>query len=123
MKDNKKRGIGFEYALNGLKEAFIRERNFRIHLLIALIVVIVSFMLKLTLFEWLFIILAIHIVLMAELINTIAERIIDHIRPEIHPKAKIIKDIGAAIVLMSAIFSIIIGMMIYLPKLLVLLGG
>lgn len=117
MKDHKKHGIGIKYALNGLKEAFNRELNFRIHLIIALLVIIFSFMMKLTIFEWLFIILAIQMVLLAELINTIAERIIDYIKPDIHPKAKIIKDISAAVVLIAAIFSVIIGMLIFIPKL------
>lgn len=118
MKDKKKSIIGFKYAFNGLKEAFNRERNFRIHLLVASIVTAFSFFMKLSLFEWLFIILAIQTVLLAELINTIAERIIDYIKPDIHPNAKIIKDIGAAVVLIAAIFSVIIGLLIFAPKLL-----
>ncbi len=121
MKDHKKHGIGFEFAFNGLKEAFIRERNFRIHLLVSTLVVIMSFILKLSKVEWLFVILAIQMVLFAELVNTIAERIIDHIKPEIHPNAKIIKDIGAAIVLLAAFFSVIIGLAIFLPKIINLL--
>src|SRR5690625_4471863 len=110
--------IGFHYAINGLKEAFIRERNFRIHIFVAIVVMICSFLFNLSAYEWLFILFAIQTVFLAELTNTIAERIIDHIKPEIHPKAKIIKDIGAAIVLIAAIFATITGIIIFLPKLL-----
>ena len=121
MKENKKHGIGLQYALNGIKEAFNRERNFRIHLVVAAIVIIASFILRLSATEWMFILLAIYIVLVAELMNSIAERIIDHIKPEIHMNAKIIKDIGAAIVLIAVIFSVIIGLIVFLPKLTILL--
>lgn len=123
MKDDKKRGIGLHFAINGLKEAFIRERNFRIHLTVAILVIVTSIALRLSAFEWLFILLAIQTVLITELINSIAERIIDHIRPEIHPNAKIIKDISAAVVLIAAIFSVIIGIIIFLPKLINIVGG
>ncbi|MEI3611681.1 diacylglycerol kinase family protein [Pseudogracilibacillus sp. SO30301A] len=116
MEGNGKRGIGLEYALNGLKEAFIRERNFRIHLFIATIVIITGFYFRLKWFEWIFIIIMIQTVLITELINSLIERIIDYIKPELHPKAKIIKDISAGAVLVAAITSIIVGLIIFIPK-------
>lgn len=115
MKD-KKKGIGLEYAINGLKEAFVRERNFRIHLTVALLVICFSFIFGLSTIEWMIILMMIHIVLIAELINSLFERIIDYIKPEFHPQAKIIKDVSAAIVLIAAITSIIIGFIIFIPK-------
>lgn len=118
MKGNKKkRGIGLKYALNGLKEAYIRERNFRIHLFVAVIVIFVSFYFRLTAFEWIFIIIAIQMVLISELVNSLMERIIDYLKPDYHIQAKIIKDIAAAVVLISAITSVIIGVIIFVPKL------
>ncbi len=116
MEGNGKRGIGLEFALNGLKEAFIRERNFRIHLFIATIVIIIGFYFRLEWIEWIFIIIMIQTVLITELINSLMERIIDYIKPELHPKAKIIKDISAAAVLVAAITSIIVGLIIFIPK-------
>ena len=116
MKDNRKKGIGFEFAFNGLKEAFIRERNFRIHLTVAFLVVCFSVFYGLTAIEWMIILIMIHIVLISELINSLFERIIDYIKPEFHPQAKIIKDVSAAIVLVAAITSIIIGLIIFIPK-------
>lgn len=116
MNGKKKRGIGLPFAVNGIIEAIKRERNFRIHLWITLIVVIAGLYVNLQMMEWIFIILAIHMVLITELINSVVERVIDYLRPEYHPKAKIIKDIAAGIVLLSAITSVIIGLLIFWPK-------
>lgn len=114
---NKKRGlIGLEYALNGLKEAFKRERNFRIHLFVTVIVIGFCIYYNLTAIEWMFIIIMIQIVLIAELVNSLMERIIDYIKPDYHIQAKIIKDIAAAVVLIAAIFSIIVGLIVFIPK-------
>lgn len=66
MKDNRKKGIGLAFALNGLKEAFLRERNFRIHLAVTVLVLLAGFLFQLAIFEWMFIILIISIVLIVE---------------------------------------------------------
>lgn len=124
MKDKKKKhGIGLKYAINGINEAFRRERNFRIHLFIACLVIICGFLFRLALLEWIIIILLIQFVLMTELINSIVERIIDYVKPDYHLQAKIIKDISAAVVLIAAITSVLIGAMIFIPKLMTLLAG
>lgn len=116
MKDKKKTSIGFGYAFNGIKEAFLRERNFRIHLYITSIVLILSFYFQLNVTEWILILIAIYFVLVMELVNSLFERIIDYIKPEYHIQAKIIKDIAAGVVLLTASLSIIIGLIIFLPK-------
>src|SRR5690625_4668325 len=95
----------------------MHERNFRIHIIVAIFVICGSIYLKLTPFEWLFVVMSIFLVLMAELINSNIERMIDYIKPEYHPQAKIIKDIAAGTVLLAAIFSIIVGLIIFIPKL------
>lgn len=111
----KKKGIGFQYAWNGLKETIRLERNFRIHLVFTVVVIIVSALLQLKQWEWVAIIFAIALVLIAELMNTVIERTIDYIKPDIHPEAKIIKDVSAGIVLVAAILSITIGLIIFIP--------
>lgn len=116
MKDKKKRGIGLRFALNGILEAIKRERNFRIHLWVAFFVLICCVYFRLALFEWIVIIIMIHLVLVTELINSIVERIIDYVKPAYHPEAKIIKDISAAVVLVAAITSVIVGCFIFIPK-------
>lgn len=115
MKESKK-GIGLKYALQGILLAYTHERNFRIHIIISLLVIGGSFLLKLTRFEWLFVLLSIVLVLMTELINSNIERIIDYIKPEYHPQAKIIKDIAAGTVFIAALFAVIVGCIIFIPK-------
>lgn len=118
MNENKKRGIGLKHALNGVKEAFIKERNFKIHVGVAIIVIFASFYYQLSKLEWLFILFSTQSVLVTELINSVIERIIDYLNPAYHPKAKLIKDMAAAVVLITVVCSIIIGGIIFLPKIL-----
>jgi diacylglycerol kinase len=114
LKD-KKGYIGFSYAWNGFMEV-IKERNFRIHLVAALFVIVVGLYVELVLIEWALIILVIGIVLISEMFNSVIEQMIDYIKPEIHPTAKLIKDIAAGGVLVSSIIAVIIGLIIFLPK-------
>ena len=115
--EDKKRKIGFNYAWNGIKEIAQTERNFRIHLLATLLTITAGFLFKLTMVEWAIIVLTIGLVLMAEVTNTAIEKLIDYLRPEIHPAAKIIKDVAAGAVLIAAIIAAVIGLLIFLPKL------
>jgi len=118
LKESKKSKIGLRFAINGIKEAFIRERNFRIHLCVAVVVLIVGVYFQINKIEWLFTLLAIYLVLVAELVNSLFERVIDYIKPEYSLYAKIIKDIAAGVVLLTALLSVVIGLIIFLPKLL-----
>lgn len=116
MKD-KKKSIGFSYAFNGIKEVIKMERNFQIHLISATLVIIIGIFLNISLVEWLIITLTIGLVLIAELINSAIEQIIDYIKPDRHPTAKLIKDIGAGAVLVAAIIAVIVGLIVFMPKL------
>lgn len=113
---NNKKSIGFAYAWNGLVELIKSEKNFKIHFIVTIIILILSLILKLTAIEWTIILLTIGSVLIAETFNTVIERIIDYVKPDIHPIAKHIKDISAGGVLIAAFISVIIGIIIYLPK-------
>ena len=119
LKDNKKL-IGFSFAWNGLKELIKSERNFKIHLLVAMLTIFAGFYFDLLLMEWAILILVIGLVLITEMINSAIEKMIDYLKPEIHPSAKIIKDIAAGAVLLSAIISVIIGLILFLPKIIML---
>lgn len=83
----------------------------------AILVVIASIYFQISAFEWLFVLVAVQVVIITELINSVIERVIDYVKPDIHPKAKVIKDMAASIVLIGAIFSVITGLVIFLPKL------
>lgn len=117
LKD-KGKDMGFRYAWNGLKVVIQRERNFKIHLLAAIFVVIISFILKLSLIQWSIIILVIGLVLVSEMFNSAIELLIDYIKPEVNSNAKMIKDMAAGGVLVAAFISIIIASLVLLPEIL-----
>jgi diacylglycerol kinase len=106
----------FSFAFDGIASALKQEPNFRIHIILGLIVLVAAYFLKFTSIEWLILILTIFFVLVLELINTTLEQLVDLVSPEVQPKAKIAKDVSAAAVLLSAIFSIIVGAILFLPK-------
>ena len=111
----KKRMPGFKFALNGLLHTIKNEKNFRIHLIIVLTVVIAGLYFNVTTTEWLLLFASIGIVLMSELINTSIELLVDLVSPESNEKAGLIKDIAAAAVLTAALIAIIIGLIIFIP--------
>jgi diacylglycerol kinase len=78
--------------------------------------IIAGILLKISATEWLFIVLCSMLVLMLELINTAVEYLCDTITTDFHPVIKIVKDISAAAVLISAAGSVITGLIIFLPK-------
>lgn len=115
--EDKKKSIGFTFAFAGLREALKTERNLRIHLIACLCTIILGFFLKLSNMEWIVLLLTVCIVITLELVNSVIEKIIDYVKPEIHPEAKVIKDIGAGTVLVAAIIAAIIGVLLFGPKL------
>lgn len=117
LNDNKrKRSIGFSHAWNGLKEVAKTERNFRIHLIATITVIIAGIILHLTLIEWAILTLTIGLVLVAEAINAAVEKLIDYVKPETNPLAKTIKDVAAGAVLLATLISLVVGLFIFLPK-------
>lgn len=111
----------FGHAFDGIAEALKNEPNFRTHILIALLATCLGMVLGLTRTEWLILALTIILVLIMELFNTAMEAIVDLVSPEIHPRAKVAKDVSAAAVLMSTLLSLIVGVYLFLPKIVLLL--
>ena len=105
----------FGYAIEGIVMT-MREQNFRFHLLSAVIVMIAGLFTGLSIIEWIIIVLVITLVIGAEMFNTAIERVVDLVSPDYHPLAKQAKDIAAASVLVFAACSVIIGVLIFLPK-------
>lgn len=103
------------HALDGIKYALAHEKNFRIELLIAVLVVFLIFVFKVKNWEAIILLLMIMWVLISELTNTVLERVVDILKPRIHPYARLIKDLMAAVVLISAVVSIIVGIIIFYP--------
>ena len=109
----------FSYAFTGLKTALKQEPNFRIHIVIALLALILAVFLKLTPIEWVLLIFTICFVLILELLNTSIESVVDLVSPELKPEAKIAKDVSAAMVLLSAFVAILVGVFLFMPKLMI----
>ena len=116
----RKRINSFGYAFNGLKILVREEHNARIHLLSAFFTVIAAILLKVSAIEWVALVLAMGFVITIEIINSAIENIANFISPERHDTIKIIKDLSAAGVLLSAVTALVIGLIIFLPKILFL---
>ncbi len=119
----KRFGKSFKYAKDGLKYAFKYEQNMLAHILATTLVIAMGIIFKISLIEWLFVILIIGLVIATELINTSIEAVVDLACKEIDPVAKVAKDTAAAAVMVFAIVAILLALFIFLPKLIVLIGG
>lgn len=107
---------GFVYAFNGLVIFFRHERNGRIQMAVAILVVLLSWWLKIAAPEWIVVLGCIGAVLSLEMINSSIEKICNLVHPKYHPAVKTIKDMSAGAVLFVSIVSAIIGAIIFLPK-------
>ncbi len=111
------RVVSFKYAFEGLVSALKEEPNLKFHFLAGIIVIIISFLLKVSKNDWIIIIFLIGLVISVELTNTAIEAVVDGFTQTKHPGAKLAKDISAGAVLVAALTSAIIGVMIFLPYL------
>jgi diacylglycerol kinase len=105
----------------GFGSALLTERNMKIHFTAAILAVLISFFLRISLIEWCLIIIVIAMVIVAELFNTAVECTVDLVQPEQHELARRAKDISASAVLAAAVCSVFVGAAIFLPKIMVLI--
>jgi len=115
MANLKKLFRSFRYAFRGLKYALKNEQNFQLEILIGFFVVILMFIFDIRDWQKVALFLVIFSVLVMELINTIFERVVDILKPKVHPYAQLIKDIMAAAVLIGAIGAAVVGTIIFYP--------
>lgn len=113
----------FRCAGAGVNDAIQTQRNFRVHLLVTVVVVLVGWWLRLPLQSWALLALTIGSVLVTEIFNTAAERLVDLVSPDYHPLAKQVKDLAAGAVLVAAIVAVIVGLLILGPPLLAAIRG
>jgi len=104
-----------KYAWRGLSSVYKTEQNFRFQVFIALVVVILIIAFGVTKKEAVLLILMIAFVLVMELINSVFEKISDMMKPRIHVYAKLIKDIMSGAVLITALISLVVGLIIFTP--------
>lgn len=103
-------------CLDGISYTFGHENNFKREIFIGILVVIASIVLKISLIEWIIVILMICFVLVFELINTALEKTVDLYTTKYNETAKVIKDVAGASVFVMCMFSAVVGVIIFLPK-------
>lgn len=108
-------------CIEGISYTISHENNFKREIFLGIIAVILSFLLKISILEWVIVLLLINFVLVCELINTALEKAVDLYTKEFNETAKIVKDVAGGVVLVMCTFSLIIGMIIFIPKILLLI--
>ena len=109
----------FKNALRGCTLAVKNERNIKIQLVAAVLVTIMGFLFRISSVEWAILVLTIFFVIVTECLNTAVEKTVDMITKKYDECAKNVKDIAAGAVLFSAMASVIVGIIIFLPKILI----
>lgn len=108
----------FTYSFEGVFHVIRYNQNMRIHIIAAILVIIASVIFKVTPFEMGILGIMILLVIMAEMINTAIEEMVDLIVTEHKRQAKIAKDVASGMVLVTAIGSVIVGILIFVPHIL-----
>lgn len=106
----------FLNAFRGLRVFWRTTVNLYAHILVGLFAILLGYYLNISALEWVAVIFAIGFVLIAEALNTAIEIDIDLTSPQYHPYARDTKDVAAAAVLLAAATAIIVGLIIFLPK-------
>ncbi len=104
-----------KWAWSGLWRFFSTETHAVLHLISAVIVVVLGFLFDVTPLEWVALILAIGLVIQAEIWNTVLEKVADFVQAEYDLRIKVIKDLSAAAVLWCACVAIVIGFLVFTP--------
>jgi diacylglycerol kinase (ATP) len=117
-----KRALSFKFAFQGMRYAWSTQHNLWIHSAAAILVIAAGLYFEINTAEWLAIIICISSVLMAELFNTAIEELVNLVSPEFNPIAGRVKDVAAAAVLLSALGSVVVALIIFLPKIKMLLA-
>lgn len=112
----------FRFASAGVFYVIRTQRNFRIHLVVTFCVVALGIWLGLSPDAWSMLFLTIGRVLIAEMFNTAAETLVDLASPDYHPLAKLVKDLAAGAVLLSALIAVVVGLLLLGPSLVTKLG-
>lgn len=117
VEKNRKFSRSLFHAIEGIVTVVKEERNMKAHVCIASLTLFISYLSGLTAIEWCFILMCIFLVFVMEMMNTVVENLVDLlVKKEYHIEAKKAKDIAAGGVLLSAGFTVIIAMIIILPK-------
>lgn len=113
----RKRLAGFKYAFHGIRLLLSHEANVWLHCLVGVVAVISGFVLKISTAEWVAVAIVCGVVLALEAVNTAIERLADVVSPEYDEAIRKVKDLSAGSVLFMALAAIVVGCLIFLPKL------
>ena len=108
--------LSFKFAFRGIGALLKNEHNARIHLIAALLAITSGFIFKIKAIEWLVLIIAIGLVFVTELLNTALESLADIVEPELNEKIRNAKDYAAGAVLVSAVISVVLAAIIFVPR-------
>jgi diacylglycerol kinase (ATP) len=108
--------LSFNYAIEGVIHVLRRERNMRVHFLLSTVILVLAFAYDVSKVELMALLIAISFVLIAEMINTAVEEMIDLTTKAYDPRAKIAKDVAAGAVLISAVVAATIGYLIFVDR-------
>ena len=108
---------GFGFAFSGLGHAIRTQVNMKVHIALAVLALALGIALHISAVEFALVFVAIAVVMMAEMFNTVIELCVDLASPSYHPLAKIAKDVAAGAVLLSAIMAVIIALFVFGPHL------
>lgn len=112
---------GFVFAWAGIRYGITTQRNMKVHFVCTILAILISFWLGMSATEWAVLFLTLSGVMTCEMVNTALETTLDLISLEQHPLIRIAKDVSAGAVLIQAVFSLLIGICLWGPKLLKLL--
>lgn len=122
-KSKRKFSSSVKNCINGFKFININEDNFKREIFLGIIVLVLSYVFRVNKIEFIIIIIMIGLVLVCETINTVVERLVDLVSPGYNKIAGEVKDIMAFAVLLMCIISLVIGAIIFIPKIISLEGG
>lgn len=107
----------FGFAFSGLKTVFLEGRNFQLQLGVFILLLFAAFWFHCSVIEWMFLLIVSAIVFVAEMLNSALELLCDHVTPDKHFAIKRVKDIAAGAALVASLFAVIIGLLVFIPKL------
>jgi len=122
-KDKRNFKTSLKDCFNGLEFVITNEDNFKREIILGMIALVMCLLLKVSTIEFIIVIIVISLVLVCEVINTAIEKTVDLCTKEYNETARIAKDVSAFAVLTMSVFSLVIGIIIFMPKIITLIGG
>lgn len=116
MKKSRNLLESFGYAISGIFYALRTQRNLRIHVIVSLLVAATSKILNLETYELLAVFFAIALVMIAEMLNTAMESVVDMFTEKYHPLAETAKNVAAGAVLIAALNAVVIGYIVFMKQ-------